>query len=44
MIGKPLWLSIWAIEGEVIPEVADFKEEDLVIPKGEKEKTICRVE
>ena len=25
-----LWLSFWAIEGEVIPEVANFKEEGLV--------------
>ena len=24
----------WAIEGEVIPQVANFKEEGLVTPKG----------
>ena len=28
----------WAIEGEVIPEVANFQEEGLVTPKDEKEK------
>ena len=31
----------WAIEGEVIPEVANFKEEGLVTPEGwEGEKII----
>jgi hypothetical protein len=25
---------LWAIEGEVIPEVANFKEEGLVTPEG----------
>ena len=35
-----IWLMtpFWAIEGEVIPEVANFKEEGLVTPKDEKEK------
>ena len=34
---------LWAIEGEVIPEVANFKEEGLVTPKGwEGEKEILK--
>ena len=33
----------WAIEGEVIPEVANFKEEGLVTPEGwEGEKEILK--
>ena len=42
MIGKLLWKPLymtydspfWAIEGEVIPKVANFKEEGLVTPEG----------
>ena len=30
----------WAIEGQVIPEVANFKEEDLVTPEGWEGKKI----
>ena len=34
----------WAIEGEVIPEVANFKEEGLMIPEGwEGEKEILEI-
>ena len=34
----------WAIEGEVIPEVANFKEEGLVTPEGwEGEKEILKI-
>ena len=35
-----IWLltPFWAIEGEVIPEVANFKEEGLWPQKDEKEK------
>ena len=33
----------WAIEGQVIPEVANFEEEGLVIPEGsEGEKEILK--
>ena len=32
----------WAIEGEVIPEVTNFKEEGLVAPEGQKDNEICR--
>ena len=31
----------WAIEGVVIPEVANFKEEGLVTPEGQKDNKIC---
>ena len=39
-----VWLSIWAIEGEVIFVVANFEEEGLVTPKGwEEEKETMKI-